>query len=103
MDDKDYIISIPNDLSNYVESLFHEYNVIQDVLHYIHSQGNNLLIYEDKYEYDLELKKQELEYATEIISKEYNPFPENTEYHYEFKFSDYSIIYRKMEGQYASD
>jgi hypothetical protein len=97
MNNKEYTIPIPNDLSNYVESLFHEYNAIREVLHYIRSQGNNLLIYEDEYKHDLELKEQELEYAKEIIGKEYNPFPENIGYYYEFKFSDYSIVYREME------
>ena len=97
MNSKEYIVPIPNDLSNYVESLFHEYNAIQDVLRYIDSQGNNLLVYEDTYKYDFELKEQELEYAKEIISKEYNPFPEDVSYYYEFKFNNYSIVYREKE------
>lgn len=93
----EYLIPIPNDLSNYVESLVHEYNAIQDVLHYIRSQGNNLLVYLDEYEYNQEIKKQELEYAKEIISKEYNPFSEGVHYFYEFRFSEYAIAYKVTE------
>lgn len=93
----EYLIPIPNDLSNYVESLVHEYNAIHDVLHYIRSQGNNLLIYLDEYEYNFEIKKQELEFAKDIVSKQYNPFPEGVPYFYEFHFDDYSIAYEERK------
>lgn len=85
-------IKIHENVSNYVEKLFFEYNATINILKYLTAQDNTKLEYIEKYFKIAEEKYIELELAKKEISEQYRPQNMFVQ-RYSFDFDNCEIVY----------
>lgn len=94
---KEVKVKIPNEISDYVEMLFFEYNQEMKILSYLAAQPNTKKEHLDAYYAEAKEKGVALEMAKENAKEQYRPCEADKIMCYQFDFINGEIIFRINE------